>query len=96
LSFSQGNAHRGFGRAVRHYRLAKELTQEDLAHLAGLHVTAISKIESGQRDPRFSTVGRVAKGLEIPRWQLDLTGELFERELGELDGCGPEAGAESP
>jgi transcriptional regulator with XRE-family HTH domain len=90
LSFWQGNAHRGFGLAVRHFRLAKELTQEDLAHLTGLHVTAISKIESGKRDPRRSTVWRVARGLEIPRWQLELTGELFELELGEPDDGEPE------
>jgi transcriptional regulator with XRE-family HTH domain len=90
LSSPQGNAHRGFGLAVRHYRLAKGLTQEDLAGRTRLHVTAISKIESGKRDPRFSTVLRVAKGLEIPRWQLEMTGELFEWEQGIPDGGDPE------
>jgi transcriptional regulator with XRE-family HTH domain len=64
------------------------MTQEDLADLTDLHATAISKIESGKRDPRFSTVWRVASGLEIPRWQLELTGELFELEQGESDGRG--------
>jgi len=62
--------------------LAKGLTQEDLAELADLHVTAISKIESGERDPRFATTVRIANGLEIPRWQLNWTGELFEWEQG--------------
>jgi transcriptional regulator with XRE-family HTH domain len=62
------------------------MTQEGLAELTSLHVTAISKIESGKRDPRFSTVCRVAKGLGIPRWQLDLAGELYEWEPEESDG----------
>jgi transcriptional regulator with XRE-family HTH domain len=90
LSSTPGNSRRGFGLAVRHFRLAKGLTQEDLADLTELHVTAISKIESGKRDPRFSTVWRVASGLEVPRWQLALTGELFEWEPGKPDDGEPE------
>jgi transcriptional regulator with XRE-family HTH domain len=89
LSSTARNARRGFGLAVRHFRLAKELTQEDLAHLADLHVTAISKIESGKRDARFSTVCRVAKGLGIPRWQLDLAAELYELGPEKSDGQEP-------
>jgi transcriptional regulator with XRE-family HTH domain len=95
LSSTPGNSCRCFGLAVKHFRLAKELTQEDLAYLSGLHATAISNLESGNRAPRFSTVWCVAKALEIPRWQLHWMGELLEQDQGESDERDPEGGTES-
>lgn len=66
------------------------MTQEDLADLSGLHATAISMLESGHREPRFNTVWQIAKGLEIPRWQLDWMGELLELEQEEPGEHDPE------
>jgi transcriptional regulator with XRE-family HTH domain len=41
------------------------LSQEALGEACNLHRTEISLLERGQRDPRLSTVVRVAKGLRV-------------------------------
>jgi transcriptional regulator with XRE-family HTH domain len=41
------------------------MTQEDLAHAAGIHVTYLSGIERGHRNPSWSKVGRLAAALGI-------------------------------
>jgi len=51
------------GRAIREIRLREGLTQEELGFRAGLHPTWISAIETGRRDPRWSTIKQIAEGL---------------------------------
>jgi transcriptional regulator with XRE-family HTH domain len=52
-----------FARAVRARRLALGLSQEDLAHKAGLDRTYISGIERGVRNPTLKTADRIAHAL---------------------------------
>lgn len=61
------------GSNLRAARLDLELTQEQLADLSGVHATEVSRIEAGKRDPRVSTVERLANALKIA------PGELLER-----------------
>jgi transcriptional regulator with XRE-family HTH domain len=51
---------------IRRLRREAELTQERLADLAGTHPAEISRLERAARDPRFSTLIRVARGLDVP------------------------------
>lgn len=44
-------------------RLAKKLTQEELAKMAGVTQTTIARIESGTNNPTITTVTRVAHAL---------------------------------
>lgn len=44
-------------------RLAKKLTQEELARKAGVNQTTIARIESGTNNPTVATVSRVAAAL---------------------------------
>ena len=53
------------GAAVRDERLSRHLSQEDVADLAGLHVTYISGIERGLRNVGFENLHKVAKGLGV-------------------------------
>jgi transcriptional regulator with XRE-family HTH domain len=53
------------GQNIRTRREADELTQEDLAAACDLHPTEIGRLERGERDIRFSTLVRVARGLKI-------------------------------
>jgi transcriptional regulator with XRE-family HTH domain len=53
-----------FGEAVRSERLRRELTQQQLAELAGLHHNYISLIERGKTAPALDTVFALAKGLD--------------------------------
>jgi len=51
---------------IRELRLAKKLSQEELSFRSGLHRTALSLIERGERDAKLITLLKVAeKGLGI-------------------------------
>jgi transcriptional regulator with XRE-family HTH domain len=38
----------------------------DLARIAGTHASEISRLERGLRDPRLSTIVRLARALDVP------------------------------
>ena len=65
---------KAFGRHVQALRHRLRITQEEVAHRAGLHVTYISGIERGVRNPSLKNIKAVAQALEVP------TGELFDFE----------------
>jgi transcriptional regulator with XRE-family HTH domain len=54
-----------FGRKVRSLREAKELSQEDFAHLVGIHRTYIGGIERGERNPTLTNIHRIADALGV-------------------------------
>jgi transcriptional regulator with XRE-family HTH domain len=47
-----------------------ELSQEQVAERSGVHATEVSRIEAGKRDPRVSTVERLAKAVKLQPGQL--------------------------
>lgn len=55
-----------FGVNLRRERERRGLSQERLGFLSGLHRTEVSLLERGQRDPRLSTIARLANGLGVP------------------------------
>jgi transcriptional regulator with XRE-family HTH domain len=75
----------GLARAVRQLRTAQRLSQEELAHRAGVHLTWIGRIESGTANPGWGTTKRVAKGLGVPHALLAALAEVSD---GELAGSG--------
>ena len=54
-----------FAANLRRLREAAELTQDALSDRSGLHATEISRLERGVRDPRLSTVVRLARALGV-------------------------------
>lgn len=62
-----------YGQIVRELRLSKNISQEILADLCGLHRTYISDIELGKRNISLENIEKIAKALGI-----SLT-KLFER-----------------
>lgn len=54
-----------FGRNLRHQRTQRQLSQEELADMSGLHRTYISGLERGVRNPSIVIVGRLAVALGI-------------------------------
>ena len=60
-----------FGAHVRSLRLGRGMSQEEVAHRAGLHVTYLSGIERGRRNLSLRNVRRIAGAMGVP------VGELF-------------------
>ena len=59
-----------FAANVGRIRERRGLTQEQLGWAAGLHQTAVARIESGERQPTLGTILRLAAGLEVPPAEL--------------------------
>lgn len=59
-----------FGDNLKHYRLLKNLTQEELAFKSGLHRTYISSIERYNRSISLENIQKLAVALEIDAYQL--------------------------
>ena len=55
----------GFAERLKYLREARELTQDELAHRAGLNRFSIAKLEQGHREPNWPTVLRLAKALGV-------------------------------
>jgi transcriptional regulator with XRE-family HTH domain len=51
---------------IRHHRLARDLTLEELAERAGLSVSQVSRIERGKRQPTLRDLHSFARALRIP------------------------------
>jgi len=68
-----------FGRTVRKARRDRDLSQEALADEAGLSAKHIGEIERANKDPRLSTVLKIARALELR------SGELFTEFDERLD-----------
>lgn len=58
------------------------LSQEALGHLADIHPTWISHIESGRVNPTWGNVRRIASGLRVPLPVLAALAEDLEAKHG--------------
>ena len=54
------------GERIRSYRRKKRMTQMELAERADCNVSALGKIERGEKTPKILTVYKICKGLDIP------------------------------
>lgn len=54
-----------FGVRVRQYRLAADLSQEELALRAGLDRSFVGQVERGERNLSLSNIHKIAEGLAI-------------------------------
>ncbi len=53
-----------FAANLRRARLARGMTQEGLADASELHRTHISLLEKAKRDPKLTTIAKLARGLQ--------------------------------
>jgi transcriptional regulator with XRE-family HTH domain len=70
------------GGAIQMCRTRRQLSQADLAKLAGCSVSYLSMLENSKRDPTLSTVQKIATGLRVPMEILFFLGA----DRGELSG----------
>jgi transcriptional regulator with XRE-family HTH domain len=53
------------GHRIADLRQQADLSQEELAHLAGMERRSIQRYESGRRDPRYSDLLLIAHALRV-------------------------------
>ena len=68
------NYQEAFGKQIRRLRDRRGLTQEELANRSGIHVSYLSGIERGRRNPSLRSIRRLAKALGVQ------VGKLFAFE----------------
>lgn len=66
------------GKAVRQIRKREGLSQEELALRAQIHLTWVSKIESGHPNAGWATVHQLARGLGVTMVELAAAAERLE------------------
>jgi len=66
----RSQAHVALGRAIRDFRGRRAISQEDLAHRAGMHRTYLGGIERGERTPSYTNLRKVADALDVDTWEL--------------------------
>jgi transcriptional regulator with XRE-family HTH domain len=74
------------GKRVHDLRVAKEWSQEEFAHVSGLHRTYIGQIERGEKNISFGNLVRVSNALGVTMAEL----------LAELETGGPEGPKRPP
>jgi len=67
------------GEAIRQLRQKRGLTQEDLAHKAGITTGTLSLIERGHANPTWATIKEIAAGLDVSLMRLSELSERVER-----------------
>jgi len=65
-SFALMNIRVLIGARIRQLRNAKDLSQEQLAHLADLDRTYITSVENGKRNISIVNIEKICKALEVP------------------------------
>lgn len=59
-----------FGQRLRKLRAQRGVSQDALAHETDVHPTAIGRLERGDREPRLTTILRLARGLDVRPGEL--------------------------
>ncbi len=54
-----------FGKRVRELRAERNLTQQQLADISGLHKNYIGMVERGERNPSLLNIDILAKSFEV-------------------------------
>lgn len=69
-SFKPDSSLASLGEVVKALRAEAGLTQEGLAARADITTGYIGHIERGERNPTWAALGRLSRGLGVPRWVL--------------------------
>jgi len=81
-----GDSRQRFGEArldIASWRAYRGMSRRELAASCGMAVNTIKDIETGERNPRPSTLRRIAKALDTEVWNLG-------NDAGEIHGTIPE------
>lgn len=54
-----------FGKEIKKLRIDKDVSQEEIAFRADLHVTLLSRIENGKANTTLETIYKLAEALDV-------------------------------
>lgn len=74
----RSDPQRGLGAAVKRLRNAAGLTQADVAERGGLSPSFVGRVETGEVNPTWGNVRRLAKGLGVTLDELAAEAEGVE------------------
>lgn len=63
-------SHKALGRAIARTREERGLTQAEVARKTGLHVTYLSGVETGSRNPTWTVLTQISRALGLELWEL--------------------------
>jgi len=78
-----------FSHNLRRLRLARFLSQAELARQAGLHTLTVSRLETGRAKPSTRTVRALANSLVVAPGELATPEEVAEADKGASQGREP-------
>jgi transcriptional regulator with XRE-family HTH domain len=73
-----------FATALKRLRTSRGLTQEALAHEAGLSLTSLARIETAVQEPKIGTVLNLARAMKISAAELVAEVEKIRRVAATL------------
>lgn len=59
-----------FGKRIKIERIKKEISQEKLAELSGLHRTTLGTIENGKTSPTLDSIAKISQALNVKMSEL--------------------------
>ena len=79
------DAKKEIGARLRRAREALRMTQKEAAEIIGVHPSTLNKYESGNSEPDFETLAKLAKFYGVSSdYLLDIKAEKFDPEWQEL------------
>ena len=87
---SDRQAHNGAMKKVRDLRIARGLTQVQLAELAGVNQATVSKVERGETNITIDKIEALAVALRVEPVELFDLPELQARALAAISAIDPE------
>jgi transcriptional regulator with XRE-family HTH domain len=74
-----------FGQTIRNTRMDKGISQEGLAHLAGVERSHMGKIERGEHQPNLGLIFRLARALDCAPGELLNMADALMKEAARID-----------
>lgn len=67
------------GEAIRQLRSKRRMSQEDLAHDAGITISTLSLLERGRSNPTWATVRGIANALNVSLGEVASLADKLDR-----------------
>ena len=81
----QTDVHPELGQVIRQIRQDRRVSQEALAHAAGISTSSLVRIETARANPTWTTVRSLARALNATITQIAARAEALEQQTASRD-----------